>query len=431
VEVSGSYGVFFTGVRTLKLIVSALGAGLARPMVSLGILLAVQQDKSSYVQSALALTSYTIAYAIGLPLTSRFVDRWHPRRVLIVCLTFYLLADAILVVVLVQKGALLSGDVITWTAILGLSTPPASSLNRASWRLAVHPSRLQAAFSLNAVINEASLIVGPLLVSLFTAIALPVLAIALAGPCMVVAVVPLLDYDRSEGSTDSPPRESLRARLLGPLSYSSVRRILLVAAFDIFAYGCLLIGLTSMAAYHHHRSAVGVLVSVWSVSVLVGGLVFGLRSWPGSSRLKLVVLYAVGAVLLSASAMTRALPVFCLVLAVAGLAGGPRDVLLQLVLGDQAPARYTSEAFAWLSTSMWSTYGLGTTVGALLIAHDHGRPGAALLGAALICAICALLSLRVVPCPIRGRPRDREGHLRREAHSGRYVTMRVRSRAVA
>lgn len=91
----------------------------------------------------------------------------------------------------------------------------------------------------------------------------------------------------------------------------------------------------------------------------MGGLVYGIRRWPGDPRRQLLVLHLAAAIILFTAGPATALVVIGGLYLAAGLVSGGRDALNQFVIADYTPARYRTEAFAWLNTFMWMGYGLG------------------------------------------------------------------------
>jgi MFS family permease len=402
---------FFSAYRVLlsqraasRLAVSAIAIRLPTPLLSLGFLLTVQEHTGSYAQAGLLWTAYAAGYAIGAPVTGHLVGRKGPKPVLLGCLVVYIPAMTVIVIALFAQARVVA--LIPAAAVLGAFTPPGQALIRSSWAAVVPAQQLQSAYALDAVITESLLIVGPLLVSVLILFTTPVAAVIGGGACMVGGTVQLLmtpavkEWRRpSQALGQARRRSGGRSRL--PVLFG-------IAFLDIVAYGCLIVGVAAVATYHHSRSASGVLLSMMSVGVVIGGLVYGSRSWRGTQRAQLCILYAVGAlILVVAGGFALGLIALGALFAVSGLIGGPRDTLLQLILGDCARPENRTAVFAWYGSVTWASYGLGTALGGQLAGLGHGTGYAALVAAGVGDGFAALTALLLRPAgPVGERVQD-------------------------
>jgi len=135
--------------------------------------------------------------------------------------------------------------------------------------------------------------------------------------------------------------------------------------------------------------------------VVIGGLAYGTRQWRGTPRVQLSILYAIGAVLLAVAGwLELGLVLLGVLFVVSGMFGGPRDTLLQLVLGRRAPQERRTAVFAWYGTITWASYGLGTALGGQLVGLRHGAGYLALLAAALGNGCAAVVALWLSPVPV-------------------------------
>jgi MFS family permease len=158
--------------------------------------------------------------------------------------------------------------------------------------------------------------------------------------------------------------------MLGALGQGPVRRILAVVVFDAASYGGVTLGVTAVAAAAGHSSIAGMLLAALAVGAGAAGLVYGSRPRTGRRRLQITLLFAGTAVVMAAAGAGPGLVVTGALMLVLGLLGGPRDTLLQLVLGDAAPEHERTESFAWMGTSMWLGYGLGAGLSGQVLGED-------------------------------------------------------------
>jgi MFS family permease len=152
---------------------------------------------------------------------------------------------------------------------------------------------------------------------------------------------------------------------------------------------------TAAAAAAGHASVAGVLLAAVAVGAGTGGLVYGSRPRTGRRRLQITLLFAASAVVMVIAGVVPGLIMTGVLMLVLGLLGGPRDTLLQLVLGEAAPEHERTESFAWMGTSMWLGYGLGTGLCGRILGDEGANAGKAFLIAAVAAAVASLFSLRL------------------------------------
>lgn len=358
----------------------ALAAGLSRlttSMLALALALAVARG-GSLADAGLVLTAHAVAVAAGGPVAGRLADRLGPRRVLAAYVLVHALAYAVLL-------AALSDPLPTGLAAVavGASTPPSSAILRGHWPVVVPAERLRTAFAFDSALNSSTFVAGPLVAGVLVAAVSPVAGIA-------VAAVAKLTGDSLLATTTGLGRGAPAARpgLLGPLRSRRVRVVLTIVALDTFGYGCL--DIVAVAHGNDRGWIAGLLLGALSAGEVAGGLGYGARSVPGSLRSQLVVLHLASAVLLVSTGLAVAVPLLVLGYVAAGLAGGVRDTVNQLLLTEVAPPAYRTEAFAWLGTFMWAGFGLGTATAGRL--QDHLGSTAVLTAAALAALGAAALA---------------------------------------
>jgi MFS family permease len=373
-----------------QLIVIALVVKLSTPVLSLALLLAVVDRTGSYATAGLVLTAHALTLAVSAPLGGRLADRHAPRRVL----AGYLGAHALAYIVTVYALGGSAPAMVGAAALLGATTPPAGSVLRSAWARLVPLESLPAAYAVDNAINELAFIAGPLLVPVLM-LGMPSRGVVVAaGAALLIGTAFLLLSSAVRhvpaAGPGGPQGASRLRRLAGPLTHRPTVVLLVIAALGTVAFGCLRIGTVASAATFGSEASAGVLMSLLSAGALAGTLGYGARSGPRSSVRLLVLLSLVEAAVLLGSGTAAGYGTLAVLITAFGVVTGPRDALVPSLLADHAPAHHRTEVFAWLNTSMWTGYGVGTAIaGHLTGPHDGGTAAftaaaaAALAGAVL------------------------------------------------
>jgi predicted MFS family arabinose efflux permease len=262
-------------------------------------------------------------------------------------------------------------------AAAGTLTPPVGPLTRTRWGLlAADEAQRQSALSLDTVCESAAFAVGPavggVLISATTAPIALVVCAGLAGTGFVALATvlrraadpgPVADPDPDpdatpDTDTDAPPSAApgRRSRAARP---SPRTPGFATALLTVSASACALAVEEIAAVATWGPGTTGWLMALCSVGGVVGGLVYGRRTWrlPPGGRLTLLA---------AAGAAGYALPLLLPRPSVAGVAllcvGAFGDTLLitsYLLVDERFPERARAEAGAWVNTG----YNLGSALG--------------------------------------------------------------------
>ncbi len=369
-----------------RIIAAQLTARFPNGMTSLAILLHVEQQTGSYGAAGLVLAAASIGQAIAGPVTSRWMGIWGMRRVL--TLTTAVCAAAILVMALVPMGVV---GYMVCGLIAGLSTPPVQSAVRTIYPKIVNARQLTALFSLDASLQEIIWILAPVVITLVatqvgTVPALLLIVVFLVGGGTWFILSPEV------GRVRIPRSRRGFGRVLG-------KPVVLLAT----VIGFLLIGACSaveagvVATFGHGGLEAGLVLAVFSVGSLAGGLAFGhipIGPWAMARRLTVV---AVGLVLatLFVGDLSPQTPWWvgaCLI--VAGVGVAPALAVMFAMTSASVKFSETAEAYGWIGTGQLIGAALGSAVAGFLI--DGVGPAGAYAAAAGFAMVGALVSVAFV-----------------------------------
>ena len=356
------------GVRPL--IGASIVGRLPLGMTALGVILLLRAAGRSYALAGLVDGAFALGVAVGQPLLGRLVDRLGLRPVLA---PLALACPASLVALSLAGAGGAAAYVLAPLALAtGMLVPPIGAAMRGLWpRLVSAPEQHATAYSLEAILQEVTFVVGPPLVAALAAATTPRVALfgvaALAGGG--AATFSLLAH---RGTARARPR---RARALDS---AGARLVLTLSLLLGGSFGAVEVAMPAFAELHGARAAAGILLSTLALGSLAGGIVFGTRTTTRSAvrRMKWgLLLCGVAIVPLFAA------PSLAAMAALMGLSGmpiAPTFAAQYLLLDAFAVPGAATETFAWNSTCTFAGGAIGNAVGGALIAASSYRASLAL-----------------------------------------------------
>ena len=387
------------------LLLAGFAGRMPSAMVPLALLLMVQQQTGSYAVAGFASATLGIAMAVMAPVLGRLADRRGPRGVLLAQAAIYPLALAVLVAVVL--GGAPAPAILAGAAAAGASAPLVSGTVRALWSRVDTRVRVSA-FALDATVTELVFVAGPTAVALLAVFASPAIAVAVAGVLAVCGAVGIATSSAMRSWRPAAP--AVRTPLLSTVLAPGMPRVLLSGSALMLGFGALEVAIPAFADASGSPGLSGVLLAVWSLGSVAGGLWFGARvvssSLPRQYRWGLL-----GVTIGLAPLATVSSPlVLGALLFLGGTAIAPTLTVQSSLVGVIAPAHATTEAFTWLSTIAFGASAIGAAVGGALIESSFGVSGSLVL-AAVGAALAVVVTL--VPWVRTGRrseARDLEPH---------------------
>lgn len=179
------------------------------------------------------------------------------------------------------------------------------------------------------------------------------------------------------------------APLRRPLASAGIRTILLATFLFGIADGILQVVAPAYAVRHHAPALAGVLLAAMSLGSVVGGVLYGMRSWPSRSPVRLLVLQGLFATGLALAAFTEG-PALIAGLAVTGMLIAPITAENSLMVDAAAPPGTITEAFAWLITAVITGGAVGTALAGALVEAAGVRSAMLSAAATLALAVAAI-----------------------------------------
>lgn len=358
---------------TVRLVVASVVARMPAGMGALSLVLLVQSSTGSFALAGLVAGAFTIGISAGGPLQGRLIDRLGQTRVLLACGVVFAAAFTTLAA-FAGRGAG-TGVLVGCALVGGLAHPPVSAAMRVLWSTLVDGPGLQTAYAFESTMQELVFISGPLLVALLVTLISPTAAVLAAGLLTLAGTVAFATAPASRAW-----RGQERTRdWAGPLRSRGFRTLITVQPLVAASIGGIEVGVVAFAIEDGARGRAGIILAVWSLGSLIGGLVAGARRWGGPIERRYLLLLAAVAVAVATLLLARNSIELAGLILLAGLPFAPWLACVYLLVDRLAPPGTLTEAFSWVLTSFMAGFSAGTSLAGVLV--DAAGAHAALLAA--------------------------------------------------
>jgi MFS family permease len=351
---------------------------MSMSMYGLGTVLLIALLTGHYGEAGTVAAVGSIGYAVFGPVIATRADRLGQRKVLYVQTAVFTLSSAVFITCAELRAPF-------WTLLVtgvaaGGSMPSIGSMVRTRWSSLIggDPRRLHTAFALESVNDEFIFVIGPALVTVLATQLAPASGIGIASLLCIVGTLLFASQRRTEPPPQPKPVPAgktvpARARFSRP-SLPAQGLFTLAPAFLLL--GAMFSGIdlstVAFAADLGYRPLAGVILGIYALGSAVGGLWYGSRHWhaPMGRRFTITAALAVAGV-----STFWAMPGMLALSAVgflAGLAISPTLMSGYAILERQSPPHRTTEAMAWLS----STISVGVALGSAFAGHIIDAYGA-------------------------------------------------------
>ncbi len=357
----GSYTDLLRTSGVARIIAAQLTARFPSGMLSLAFLLHVEQQTGSYGAAGLVLAATSIGQAVAGPLTSRLMGRFGMRPVLI--------ATLIVCVASVVAIGVMPPSVPVYMAVglvAGLATPPVQPAVRTIYPKMVNSRQLTPLFSLDASAQEIIWVVGPVVTTFVSTQIGTIWGILLAAVLMVGGGIWFISSP--ELGRVRIPRSKRRLGVVltrPPVLLATVVGFLLIGA-------CAAIEAGVVAVFGHGGAEAGIVLAIFSVGSLAGGLFLGhVPIGPWSTARRMFIVFAGTAL----AAFVMDFWWLAVTLFIAGIGIAPALAVLFAIVSASVKFSDTAEAYGWVGTGQLIGAALGSALAGFLI-DGSGAQGA-------------------------------------------------------
>lgn len=349
-----------------RLLASSIVGRLPLGMFPLAVLLLIHEQGGSVSAGGAAVGAYSLTNALTSPAKARALHCFGIRRVVVCCAGFQ--AVSLVGLVLVARGAQ-TAPILVFAAACGALTPPTSACARGLWpRVAPSMTSREAAYALDATSQEIIWTAGPLLVAATASAISPAAAIFMTAAIGLAGNVWFASSRLCARDLDAGERVGAVG---SPLVILPIRVLLGTIILTGLMVGAIEVGLPALAIRLDHPGVSGILIGVWSVGSMAGGLAYGSRSWTTSLTKRYVILLAAiagtSALLVMASSVSLAL----LFSFLAGVGLAPVFSSQSSLINALAPTGTVTTAFTWATGALVMGIAAGSTLAGAL-AHSQG-----------------------------------------------------------
>ena len=312
--------------------------------------------------------AFALAGAVAGPPLGALVDRIGQTRVLVPAAAAQA-ALLVLLVIFAQAGAPVEA-VVALAALAGAVQPPIAGCIRALWPAVVlDGDALESVYALDATSQEAIWILGPLLIGLTVGLLSAAAAVLLCA-LITLGGTALFAASRLSSGWRAPGGRRSRA---GALASPGLRVLLASALAAGVVIGAVEVGLPALAVQHGSRWSAGLLLAVFSLGSMTGGLLYSARSWRMAAGLRYAILLIALALAVAPLIVLHSLAAAFLLSALAGL-GVRADARLSVLARRSARAAWRHDGGVHLAES-GDDRRHGSRVGAGRIADRRPRRG--------------------------------------------------------
>jgi MFS family permease len=344
-----------------RLLLSSVLARLPLGTCSLAILLFVRAQTSSFLVAGLAVGAFALLGAAMAPLQGALIDRLGQVRVLVPCAA----GQGLLLTMLVALGGSVPRALlIALAGAAGALTPPVSACLRVLWLEVTGEAWVrEAAYALDAMTQEIIWVLGPLLVAATISLASPGAAVLMSAAITILGTALFASAPLPRSWRGEHERHA-RASALSSRGLRALLGSVLAMGATI---GAVEVGLPALAGQLHSHALAGVLLALWSVGSMAGGVLYCARVWRGELAARHAALLAAMAILTAPLVLADSLPWAMLLSLLGGLAIAPTFSCQYSLVSALAPAGQLAEAFTWQTAALVGGIAVGSALAGALV----------------------------------------------------------------
>lgn len=378
-----SYSSVLSRPGVTRVMGSQLLARFAFGMMSLAIILHIQQIYHNYTIAGVALGAETVGAAISGPLMARRLASIGPKR-LITWLAS--ISSASLVFIAFFRGP--EVFIVLACLVVGLTSPPIQQVARAVYPTLIRKNETKYLFSLDATLQELLWVFGPVLATMISATYNTTASVTFMACVQIVGTVLFARNQEIAGMRIPASERKLGGVLKKPMTIAAV----LINFTLVASFGGADVGTVAVLG----MQASGVVIGTLSLGSIIGGFAFGHRAKSKWALLKFVSISLFGFLLVFVNPTDLVWITFSWF--VVGLGVAPSFATMASMVAVSFGQADSAEAYGWINTAQLLGYSAGAAIAGVVI-DNISRTSAWYVTASMALAgvIAALLTARFNP----------------------------------
>ncbi|MFJ4878837.1 MFS transporter [Streptomyces sp. NPDC088745] len=392
------YAELFSARGTKAFSAAGLLARLPLPITHMGILTMLSELRGAYALAGAVAGTFTLSMALIAPQTSRLVDRLGQGRVL-------LPATGISVAALGGLVLCATYDAPVWSlfvlAFLAGFMPSMGAMVRARWTEIYRGTpRLNVAYSLEAVVDELTYIVGPAFAVMLGTSLFPEAGPVVALVLLLVGVLLFVPQKATEPAVR--PRSADGAERRSVLRSPTVVILALILLFGGAIVGTVDTMALAFAQANGQKGSAGIVFTLYAVGSALSGLTFGARQWKAPLPRMMLVGVIGMAVTTVPFLFVNSVGALAVTVFFAGVFFAPTAVMMMGIVEQVTPAARLTEGMTWMIAGLNIGIALGAALsGQVVDAYGIGAGFAVALGFGALALLLALGGVRRVTTELR------------------------------
>jgi len=356
-------------------------ARLPAAMMMLAIILFVSAQTDSFAVAGAMAAAFQISASTVTIMSSRISDRLGQARVLpLLCIVNA--SFMVLFVVSMQRDypLLISGILV---AIAGAFMPSIGSMIRARWAAIAEGTQLRTAFAMESTFDELDWAIGPLLTAALSA------AIDPAAPLIAAAIFTVvfgLSLAALRSTQPVPKKRALQRQHRGSLMRDGLPIVVVTLAGLGIMFGAYEVAIPAFALERGAPNASGLILAIWAVGSMLGGLWFGTRHWKAGLPTQAQIAIGLLAIAMVPGLINYSIVASSFAAFFAGIAIAPA-LITQFSLAERlVESDRITEGITWAMSGITLGFAAGSALAGVLIDAVGVRAGFAVSLAGAIAA---------------------------------------------
>ncbi|MBC2876039.1 MULTISPECIES: MFS transporter [Streptomyces] len=366
-------------------------------MLTIGILLLVQNTTGSYTTAGAVSATAGVSMALFAPQGGKLADRFGQAAVLLPGIVVHAAAISLLITLALSHAPLWALYAAAVPA--GASTPQIGPMVRARWAAKLEGSPLMAtSAAFESVTDEFTFVIGPVLATALCTSVHPSAGLIAEAVLTVVGGALFATQRRTQPKPDRTAAGS-RQKGSSALSVPGVRVLIFVFLGIGSVFGGMQMSLTAFTKEIGEPGINGLLYGAFAAGNMIAGIICGTVVWRSSPQRRLLAAYPLLALATTPLWAVHAVPLLGGLGLVVGLCIAPSLITGYTLVESLVPARTRTEAFTWLTGAVGLGQAAGSTVAGRLVDKHSASTGflVPLCGTALALVVLLVLRKRLAP----------------------------------